>query len=94
MVDILFIEIEAIEHFLYATHGLIPAFACVLADPFCTINKVLIYYYYLLLLRESFLSSLRSSVLGGGVKVCGQGGRAKKTAPVCQQREILTESRR
>ena len=42
VVDILFIEIEVIEYFIIATHGLIPAFITVLADPFCRVTKVII----------------------------------------------------
>ena len=41
VVDILFIEIEVIEYFIIATHGLIPAFITVLADPFCRVTKVI-----------------------------------------------------
>ena len=45
VVDILFIEIEVIEYFIIATHGLIPAFITVLADPFCRVKLLLSYYY-------------------------------------------------
>ena len=48
--DILFIEIEVIEYFIIATHGSIPAFIMVLADPFCRVNKVIILLSLLLLL--------------------------------------------
>ena len=42
VVDIIFIEIEVIEYFIIATHGLIQAFITVLADPFCRVTKVII----------------------------------------------------
>ena len=50
VVDILFIEIEVIEYFIIATHGSIPVFITVLADPFGRGNKVIILLLLLLLL--------------------------------------------